>query len=473
MLQTFLLDSAHSYRAFRSQVVDRVRDSPNSADSPKKIPELELQSLWFAGAFGREFTSTCGQPVRIARFGEWNRVGGPDFKGSAVDIGEKRFQGAVEIDPEPEDWERHGHSINPAFNDVILHVFGGGDRPTPRRFFTRTSDHRNVIQVRLDLDSAEQSLRHRPPARAVSGRCAPRLRDLESKELNALIESAARHRLEQKARRFARSAQIHGWDQAIYEGIAEALGYHPNQLPMRFLAQRQPLHQLRSQPQLRREATLFGASGFLSATGHDAARPATRTYLRSLWEQWWRLRDSESVLPGIRWSLTGIRPLNHPHRRLGALAALLDRWSEFRTLLPGLNANPLNDWPRRVTSFLGTLRHPHWSWHYTLSSAPSATALALFGKERIHDLHGNVLYPIAVHDRADQWKGYTSLAGAKINDKLDRAALRLLGNRPDRETLIRPYFRQQALLQLYEDFCLEDTTDCIGCPFPEQLRQWT
>jgi hypothetical protein len=155
------------------------------------------------------------------------------------------------------------------------------------------------------------------------------------------------------------------------------------------------------------------------------------------------------------------------------LAALLDRWSEFRTLLPGLNANPLNDWPRRVTSFLGTLRHPHWSWHYTLSSAPSATALALFGKERIHDLHGNVLYPIAVHDQADQWKGYTSLAGAKINDKLDRAALRLLGNRPDRESLIRPYYRQQALLQLYEDFCLEDTTDCIGCPFPEQLRQWT
>ena len=31
---------------------------------------------------------------------------------------------------------------------------------------------------------------------------------------------------------------------------------------------------------------------------------------------------------------------------------------------------------------------------------------------------------------------------------------------------------QQALLQIYRDFCLEDASECADCPFPEQLAQW-
>jgi len=38
---------------------------------------------------------------------------------------------------------------------------------------------------------------------------------------------------------------------------------------------------------------------------------------------------------------------------------------------------------------------------------------------------------------------------------------------------MRPYYRQQGIQQIYDDFCLEDTTECSGCPFPEQLHQWT
>ena len=32
--------------------------------------------------------------------------------------------------------------------------------------------------------------------------------------------------------------------------------------------------------------------------------------------------------------------------------------------------------------------------------------------------------------------------------------------------------QQQALIQIYEDFCLEDHTDCAHCLFPEQLGRW-
>jgi hypothetical protein len=29
---------------------------------------------------------------------------------------------------------------------------------------------------------------------------------------------------------------------------------------------------------------------------------------------------------------------------------------------------------------------------------------------------------------------------------------------------------QQGLLQIYEDFCLQDNSDCAQCPFPEQEK---
>jgi hypothetical protein len=28
------------------------------------------------------------------------------------------------------------------------------------------------------------------------------------------------------------------------------------------------------------------------------------------------------------------------------------------------------------------------------------------------------------------------------------------------------------LLQIYEDFCMQDNSDCAQCPFPEQMRKW-
>jgi hypothetical protein len=28
------------------------------------------------------------------------------------------------------------------------------------------------------------------------------------------------------------------------------------------------------------------------------------------------------------------------------------------------------------------------------------------------------------------------------------------------------------LLQIYEDFCMQDNSDCAQCPFPEQMANW-
>src|SRR5262249_53966668 len=142
---------------------------------PRQWTELELQAHWFAGDFGREFTTTTGGPVRIVQFGVWNREAGPDFAEAAVafgDGGPKR--GGMEFDPDARDWERHGHATNPNYESVVLHVFtrtGGSES------FARTAQHRLVPQVLLDLAQLTDDVPVSLPE-AKLGRCAGPLREL-------------------------------------------------------------------------------------------------------------------------------------------------------------------------------------------------------------------------------------------------------------------------------------------------------
>src|SRR6266542_275269 len=53
-----------------------------------------------------------------------------------------------------------------------------------------------------------------------------------------------------------------------------------------------------------------------------------------------------------------------------------------------------------------------------------------------------------------------------------RSNTRLFGNDPRRQQFLKTVAHQQGLLQIYEDFCMQDNSDCAQCPFPEQMRKW-
>ena len=183
------------------------------------------------------------------------------------------------------------------------------------------------------------------------------------------------------------------------------------------------------------------------------------------------MRDSVETSPrrAITWRYDGNRPLNHPQRRVGALAGLVDQWEQLRPLWE----ENVNNLEKEVNNLLKRLHHPFWEYHYTLRSAPSKTALRLVGKDRLRDILGNVIFPGAMRLEPAYWSEYAALGRVDSNQKLRRAALRLFGSDTQRQKLFtRYYHQQQGLLQIYEDFCLEDASDCRNCPFPEQLTQW-
>ena len=84
----------------------------------------------------------------------------------------------------------------------------------------------------------------------------------------------------------------------------------------------------------------------------------------------------------------------------------------------------------------------------------------------------NVFYPLAVSDDSGRWEEYAELRAAGTNRRVTIAALRLFGDSPLRGELLQRAAMQQGLLQIYEDFCMQDVSDCCECLLPSQLRGW-
>lgn len=430
-------------------------------------PELELQALWFAGTLGRVFRTTTGKAVRIIQFGEWNRGAGPDFIQAAVEIDGELRTGPLELDPQAGDWEAHGHAENPAFRDVVLHVVFKADA---RRPFTRTCDHGEVPQVVITEMQLSDAMNRpqREVAIAHPGRCVFPLKNLPLGAIERLLDEAAVFRANGKASRWLRTADAHGRDAALFQATAETLGYRGNALAMRLLAQRAPLALLKADDAAA-EAVLFGTAGFLSSDLHEQAPPDTRDYLRGLWDTWWKNRACYEATPdrAIPWQTHAQRPANHPHRRVGALSALMKVWPQYRrlALVRPFAAKPVID-------FLQTLEHEFWTHRHTLTSALAKQRVALFGRDRALELIANHLAPLAMHEDGMSYQSYAKLRNSAANDKVKRCSLRLFGSSKAAAPWLRRVCHHQALLQVYQDFCLEDFSDCKDCPFPEQLAQW-
>lgn len=430
--------------------------------APTVFSEMELQARWFAGDFPRRLETTDGQQVEVVQYGIWNREPGPDFVQATVRIGDGEPRlGAIEIDIDRRDWERHGHATNLDFESVVLHLFveaGAGE------FFTRTPSHRLVPQVRLPIEQMAGEVPFPPLAKM--GRCSAPLAGLSRQKIADLLSAAAYFRLESKARHFARVSELHGRDEALFQGIARTFGYKENRLPFELLAQRCSLERLR-QAGDDAEALLFGCAGFLDQADLAVFDGPAKDWMRALWDRWWchRAEWQHLILPRAAWKFSGTRPVNHPQRRLAALVLVANGWKKINRVFDAPSLEKLE-------SVFGELTHWFWEYHYTLTSLATAKPMALVGASRTIEILVNVAAPFAWAGDMEALAALHKIRQPLRNGRLETAALRLFGGNVLREEFMPFALYQQGLLQIYEDFCLRDMTDCERCPFPEKVRAW-
>jgi hypothetical protein len=423
--------------------------------------------------------------------------GGPDFRGAVIQIGDAApSSGDVEIDLRVGGWRAHGHDRNPDFKNVLLHVVwerlgvppsggAGNDGRLKAELRTRPPASLSLCDA-LDAPIAELGLwLENDPPRALPenwrGQCCVALRELDETRQGRILDAAARVRFQAKAEQFRARARHAGWEQSLWEGLFRALGYKHNVWPMQNLAEWRSRWLRGTDPVFTLQARLLGLSGLLPVeltrvpAGSDG-------YLRRVWDCWWRERDefSDCILPRAVWKFHGLRPANHPQRRL-ALAA---HW-----LAAGHLIQKLEDWctveipDQRLSGSLREIfeveRDEFWSWHWTFRSARLPRPQPLLGDARVTDLAVNVVLPWlwtrAAEGRNEKIRRTIEHRQAvwplaEDNSILKLARQRLLG--VGRSRALRGASEQQGLIQITRDFCDHSNAVCEHCRFPELVRDW-
>jgi hypothetical protein len=456
--------------------------------------ERLLQAIWQHQRLRRDQLHTPeGKTVRVLHPGFVSTEGGPDFRGAIIQIGgEPPRSGDVEIDLRSHGWHAHGHDRNPNFKQVILHVVwetgapasGPAQNERPLTLLIKDSLDAPLGELSQWLES--ESAAAFPEK--LRGKCSAPLSEFNEPQLAGLLHQAARVRLESKAAQFSARARHAGWEQALWEGLFRVLGYKHNAWPMQNLAESRLLWSPGAKSPFVFQTRLLGVSGLLpgdlirlrsAPRNSGAARPMSKNaddYIRQLWDVWWRERDTfgDCTLPRAVWKFHGLRPANHPQRRL----ALSAHWLADKNFISKIEkwcAADLADsaLPGLLLEILQVERDEFWSWHWTFRSARLAKPQPLLGGARAADLAVNAILPW-LWVRAAEGKNaalrreierrYFAWPAAEDNSVLKLARQRLLGTASRRAR--RSAAEQQGLMQIVRDFCDHSNAICDECHLP-------
>lgn len=507
----------------------------------RMIPERFLRQLWKQTAFRTEsLATTDGRPVEILSTGTLNTDGGPDFSCARIRIAGILYRGDVELHRTAQEWKQHSHDRDPKYNTVILHVVLHGAPLLKSTALAPTLSNRPVPVLALEpyLDSAyhalwEQMILGERAERLDRIRCYASNKDISSPFLRNWLMKLASERIELKVRRFeerlleivkerrhgtvgepvADYAEIpfglnpeqlppHGgiytardfsradlWEQILYEGALEALGYSKNQQPFLKLARALPreffndaVFALRPENEaiIRIEATLMAVAGLLpDDAGSDKASALRIAQLRSAWKKIAKLYRNE-MLTGGEWQFFRMRPENFPTIRLAGAARLIARMRNkayLRRIVCILKEGAAS--PEKTEQDIGNLElmfivgaDEFWSSHYRFGEPSGTTLSSLIGKNRAREIVLNVVLPICLlyarlfRNRTIRERALTLYEHCSMRQ--ENTIVRKMT-----EQLVRGKFKldsamlQQGALQLYKLYCLDER--CQDCAVGKEL----
>ncbi len=456
-----------------------------------------------------ELMTSDGRTLEIITPGIPNADAGPDFLDARIRVDGRILCGDVELHKRNGDWTRHFHSRDNRYNRVVLHVVLYDDHaPDPvtasgrsipvlslQRFLDdsfRAVWDRSIADDRaersctlpcsgLSID-ASQDGHLRWLTHLFNERMELKLRRFEGR-LKELIDEQRLALREPKLRYYGDIDEIpvpnheytqHDfaprwlWEQVLYEGIFEALGYSKNREPFLKLSRNVRLDFLRERITISNSnhaavlrAILFGVAGFLSAdrcerkgNGSDDAMIVNSWRENASFYKRERLQRAE-------WTFFRLRPNNFPTRRLKAGAALVQRFLEEDIVQKMI----------RIIKSDGTNRTRICELRLLMTVGRDEQS-ALLGRLRIDDIIINTILPLTLL-YARVFKDpdiretiqhlvmeYPSL-GENTITRLIRSAVPGIGN------LLHGALVQQGMLHLHNFYCTENR--CKECEIGQRV----
>ncbi len=427
-----MLDSLRQRAAFYTELLAQRGNGCCESDPASTFNELHIQALWYSGELrSQSLALTNGTAVEVIEPGHWNRGAGPDFHDALIMMDGLLRRGDVEVHLRPSDWDAHGHTGDDAYNNLILHVTWFAAPPSKtipagiphlalQPFVEKVSPF-DFSRLTLSTEKSEQHV-------GVEHPCQLRLRE-EPGATERLLTSAGYYRLLTKARRFIEGLRTEDPFQYFYEGLMTAMGYGQNTEPFHRLAQEIPFIRLSSFSSQQRFAILAGVAGLLKPTQ------------RELWDLWWQ-SGIQPPLMQFSWNLRGIRPSNHPLRRLAGVVGILHSIGKLLEV-------SLDKLPAAICEASDLLQEV----------LPSKTAF--IGKTRANAIVSNLFVPYRLAQGTLNPDRLNALPGEDISMPMREVWLRLTGTL---SRLPKDGLRQQGLLQIYTDFCHNPRLVCATCP---------
>ena len=287
-----------------------VRDAPGAGYEPGG--EAAVARLWSrAHTLYHGLRTEQGAPFRVVYPGRPGGPAGPDFLDSVIETPDgERITGDVELHVDAPDWYRHGHHGDPAYNGVVLHV-------VMRTGGRKTSTHQSGTTVPVVKLQGSASAYEGGPGLLLAS-----LESASTAEVEERLDRAGEMRFLAKSGGFAMELRGGEADQVLYAALLEGLGYAANRRPFRLLAGAVPyprLAALRGEPASTRllafkALLLHGGSLLDRAPAEDL--PGISALLH-------RLPLGRPIRKG-EWTTSGVRPANHPTRRVLGAACIVD-----------------------------------------------------------------------------------------------------------------------------------------------------
>jgi hypothetical protein len=290
-----------------------------------------LQFIWrFQHIPHGALRCTSGRELTVLFQGHWNKHAGPDFLEARLRIGREQWVGSVEVHVKSSEWRKHGHTGDPAYNNVVLHVVYEDDEP----LINEVGQEVPTLELKQWIGEGlwgayrrfMESPNHLP--------CADSLNRISSSVRDVWLHRMGIERLGERYDRVERLLSIHkgDWNAVWWNTLCRSFGFGLNREAYSLLAQNlrwQDLAKIADQP-ARLEALLAVHSGWYALD----KRLSTNTDLKREYTHLQRWLSLKTAHPAV-WYRGRMKPFNQPRVRLGQLAALVHHgtawWSTLST----------------------------------------------------------------------------------------------------------------------------------------------
>ena len=241
-----------------------------------------------------------GRKLTIQQVGWHNHESGPDFFNGSIELDGIKWNGNIEIHIKSSDWYAHQHQIDPAYDNVILHVVYQYDKPV-----VVNGEELPTLELKSYLDQNDWSSYNSLIKNQTWIPCEKSIQDVD--ELFVSMQIELRYQL------LNRNIQ-----QLQYEVIAQSFGAKINALPFVELTQHMPLKILCREGNEAVIPLLLGASGFLNEEQNEIQLQK--------WQKEWRfmvMKHRFTTMEKSTWKCKGLRPPGFPKVRIVQFASVI------------------------------------------------------------------------------------------------------------------------------------------------------